>query len=327
MPTALEFRANDVGDAMAATHSREVMNDPYLHRMQRRHFLLFDVLPFVGAILALTLLFVRPIGTAEILAFLIMWLITGLGVSAGYHRLFAHRSYRASRAVRILIAICGSMAGQGGVISWVAMHRRHHQCSDVEGDMHSPNLHGSGLAAKIRGFLHAHFTWMMAHPYPNVGHYAPDLLRDRDMVFVTRHYYGWVVLGFLLPALACAAAERSWAGFVTGFLWGGMLRMFVLEHGIWSLNSFCHLAGRRCFATRDESRNIGWLAPFIFGESWHHNHHAFPGSASFGLAWYRVDPGFWFIKLLAVLGLAHDIRVPSRAQITDRLATRATPAE
>nr|WKF59110.1 hypothetical protein HUO10_003619 [Paraburkholderia busanensis] len=189
--------------------------------------------------------------------------------------------------------------------------------------MHSPNLHGNGVRNKLRGFVHAHFTWMIAHPYPNVLHYAPDLLRERHLVWVGRRYHLWVALGFVLPALACALLERSWSALVGGFLWGGMVRMFILAQGIWSLNSFCHLIGRRCFVTRDQSRNIGWLAPLIFGESWHHNHHAFPGSASFGLAWYRIDPGYWFIRSLGALGLARRIKVPSREQIGARVVTHA----
>jgi stearoyl-CoA desaturase (Delta-9 desaturase) len=293
---------------------RRVIDDPYIHRLQRRHFVLFGLLPFLGTLGA----FVRPLGWPQAVAFVTMWVITGLGISAGYHRLFAHRSYTVTRGTRVALAIAGSMAGQGGLISWVAMHRRHHECGDRAGDMHSPNLHGPGWRGQLRGFLHAHLTWMVAHDYPNVVHYAPDLVRDADMSYVSRHYYRWAALGMVLPAVFCALVGRSWWGLLDGLLWGGFVRMFVLEHGIWSLNSLCHLFGKRLFATRDNSRNIAWLAPFIFGESWHHNHHAFPGSASFGLRWYRIDPGYWFIRTLAVLGLAKDVKVASRSQIEAR---------
>lgn len=321
MSSVLTGQAPQAASAPPPRSSARVIDDPRLHRLQRRHFILFDVLPCLGTAAALGLLYLQPIGTAELVACALMWLVTGLGMSAGYHRLFAHRTYHAGHGTRAMLAIWGSMAGQGGVVSWVAMHRRHHERSDLDGDMHSPNLHGPGLRGKLRGFLHAHLTWMIAHPYPNVVHYAPDLLGDKYITFVARHYYRWVALGLVLPALACALATGSWYGLVTGFLWGGMVRMFVLEHTIWSLNSFCHLVGRRQFATRDDSRNIAWFAPFVFGESWHHNHHAFPASASFGLAWYRADPGYWFIRLLALLGLASDIKVPGREQISARLAS------
>lgn len=295
--------------------TKRIIDDPYLHRFQRRHFLLFDVGPAVGTAAAIALLPFHPIGWTEITLFFVMWMLSGFGVSVGYHRLLAHKSFRTRPWVRAALAVCGSMAGQGGVLSWVAIHRRHHERGDAEGDMHSPNLHGPGVKGKIKGFIHAHFTWMMAHPYPNVSHYAPDLLSDPRLVFVSRHYYHWVLLGLVAPAVICALVTGTWMGLLTGFLWGGAVRMFVLEHGIWSLNSFCHLVGKRAFPTRDRSRNIGWLAPFIFGESWHHNHHAFPGSASFGLAWYRVDPGFWLIRLLELCGLATDVKVPPPEQV------------
>jgi stearoyl-CoA desaturase (delta-9 desaturase) len=294
---------------------RKVIDDPYLHRLQRKHFILFDVLPLFGTALALALLPFHRIGWAEIGVLLVMWTWSGLGISVGFHRLLAHRSFKSANPLTAFLAIGGSMAGQGGVLSWVAMHRRHHEFADKEGDMHSPNLSGEGFRGKLRGFIHSHFIWMAAHPYPNVVHYVPDLLRDKTLVSISRHYYRWIALGFILPAVACALLTHSWIGLLTGFLWGGVVRMFVLEQGIWSLNSICHLMGTRSFKTRDLSRNNGWLAPFIFGEAWHHNHHAFPSSASFGLRWYRIDPGFWFIRLAAALGLATEVRVPSREQM------------
>ncbi|MBT2323909.1 fatty acid desaturase [Variovorax paradoxus] len=302
---------------------RKAIDSPYLHRRQRRHFLLFDVAPFFGTLTAFASIPVIGFGWAEAGVLLVMWLITGFGISVGYHRLLAHRSFKTSEAVKAAFAVAGSMAGQGGVISWVAMHRRHHECADKEGDVHSPQLHGAGFAGRFRGFVHAHFTWMAAHAYPNVAHYAPDVLQSKRLVWISRNYYPIAFAGFIVPAMACAAITQSLTGLLTGVLWGGMVRMFVLEQGIWSLNSFCHLWGRRDFSTRDHSRNIGWLAPFIFGESWHHNHHAFPGSAFFALRWYRIDPGYWLIVLMKLAGLARDVKVPRRDQIDIRM-TRTT---
>jgi stearoyl-CoA desaturase (Delta-9 desaturase) len=306
-------------DEAAGSTTRKVIDSPYLHRIQRTHFLLFDVLPIVGTVTALGLLFVRPIGAVDVALFLSMWILTGFGISVGYHRLFTHRSFTAVAPVRAVLAALGSMAGQGGIISWCAMHRRHHECGDREGDFHSPHLSGPGWKGKLKGFVHAHFTWMMAHPYPNVGHYVPDLVRDPVIRWISRHYYDWILLGFLIPTVLGGLLTWSWMGCLTGFLWGGMVRMFVLEQSLWSLNSFCHMFGSRPFKTRDESRNIGLFAPLMFGESWHHNHHAFPNSAHFGLAWYRLDPGYWLIRVLQWLGLASDVRVPSQEQIAVRL--------
>ncbi|WDD92371.1 fatty acid desaturase [Burkholderia sp. FERM BP-3421] len=315
-----EFQSIHTRETPGKANARLTINDPFLHRKQRRHFILHDVLPALFTVVALLLIPVLRPGLPELAAFLVMWTVTGLGVSTGYHRLFAHKSWVAARPLRNALAITGAMAGQGSVLSWVAMHRRHHERSDADGDMHSPNLHGDDWRGRLRGFLHAHLTWMMAHPYPSVVHYAPDLMRDRTIAWIHKHYQRWVILGLVLPALFCALVERSWSGLLMGFLWGGMVRMFVLEHGIWSLNSLCHMMGTRRWATRDKSRNIGLIAPFIFGESWHHNHHAFPGSAWFGLRWWRVDPGYWFIWLMGVLGLARDIKVPERAQLEMRRA-------
>jgi stearoyl-CoA desaturase (Delta-9 desaturase) len=314
-----EFQNIYTGDDPDGTKRAKVIDSPYLHKLQRFHFILFDVIPILGTAIAIALSFFIPITIVDISLFFFMWAVTGFGISAGYHRLFAHRSFKTTPAIRVLLGIAGSMAGQGGIISWVAMHRRHHEYGDKEGDMHSPNLSGPGWKGKLRGFIHSHFVWMIAHPYPNVVHYAPDLLRDPPIVAVSRRYYFWAGMGFLIPAVLGGLLSLSWMGIVTGFLWGGMVRMFALEQGIWSLNSFCHLFGSRLFATRDESRNIGLLSPFIFGESWHHNHHAFPNSAWFGLKWYRVDPGFWFIKALGMLGLASDIKVPSERQLELRM--------
>jgi stearoyl-CoA desaturase (delta-9 desaturase) len=220
--------------------------------------------------------------------------------------------------VKLLLAIAGSTAAQGGVISWVAMHRRHHERADQEGDFHSPHLHGDDFVGRLKGFFHSHLMWMAAHPYPNVAHYASDILQSSELVWVSRRYYPIVLSGLAVPTVACALITQSWWGLLTGFLWGGLVRMFVLEQGIWSLNSLCHLWGKRRFRTKDESRNIGWMAPFIFGESWHHNHHAFPGSASFALKWYRIDPGYWLIALMKFAGVAHDVKVPRSEQIASR---------
>lgn len=301
--------------------TRRVIDEPYLRRLQRRHFLLFCVLPFLGTATAVATHEYLAVGLPELVVFVLMWLVTGLGISVGFHRLLTHRSFTAHHSMVVTLAILGSMCGQGSVVSWVAMHRRHHELSDREGDMHSPNLHGFSLVGRLRGFLHAHVTWMAGHPYPNVVQYAPDLLRDKALVWVGRRYYTWVALGLLVPSLLCALLRQQWIGLLTGLLWGGVVRMFVLEHFIWALNSLCHMVGTRKYRTRDRSRNIGVLAPLIFGESWHHNHHAFPASAWFGLAWFRPDPGYWFIRGLAFLGLARDVNVPTQDQLRAHSAT------
>jgi stearoyl-CoA desaturase (delta-9 desaturase) len=306
-----------------------VVRSRHFHKVQRRHFIVFDILPFLGTLAAFAVLFYRPIGAVEISLFFGMWLVTGLGLTVGYHRLFTHRAFSTGTVMSCIFIIMGSMAGRGPMLSWVAMHRRHHELSDLEGDLHSPNLHGTTLHGRIRGFLHAHLTWMVEHDYPNIAHYVPDLMAERTMVAVNRHYYAWVLLGLALPAVIGGLATSSLMGALTGFLWGGVVRMFVVEQSMSAINSVMHTFGSRRFTTRgDESRNLAVMAVLAWGEGWHNNHHAFPYSAAFGLRWFEFDPGFLLIRLLEVLGLAWNVKVPSEEKIVRRLAgneTRAVP--
>ncbi len=310
-------------------HSRKLaVSNPYLHRLQRRHFLLFDVMPIIGTAAAIAFLWVHPLGITELSMLFVMWLSTGLGVTVGYHRLFTHRTFKATRSVEVALTILGSMAGQGGVVSWVAIHRRHHECSDKAGDPHSPNLSGGGFRGKMRGLAHSHFLWMRRHEYPNIVHYAPDLLKNRLLVRVAKLYYYWFSLGILIPGIVCGLAYMSWQGFVSGVLWGGLVRVFVLEHIVWAINSFLHMFGTRPYESRENSRNGGIFALVSLGESWHNNHHAFPDSPSFGLDWYRLDPGYWLIRLLTIFGLAWDVNIPStQRKSTKRVAKKVSPTD
>ena len=310
-------------EGQGVDHRKKTISNAYLHRLQRRHFLLFDILPIIGTAGAFAFLVVRPFGLLEFALLLSLWLLTGLGVTAGYHRLFTHRTFKAAPSVVIALAILGSMAGQGGVVSWVALHRRHHECSDREGDPHSPNLSGGGLAGKVRGLVHSHFLWMRRHDYPNIVHYAPDLLKDKAIVRISRAYYWVVVSGLLIPALIGGLVTQSWEGAVSGLLWGGFVRMFLLEHIVWAINSFLHMYGTRPYDSREQSRNGPIFALVTLGEAWHNNHHAFPDSASFGLDWYRADPGYWLISVLGACGLVSDIGRPTQER---RAAKRTTQA-
>jgi stearoyl-CoA desaturase (delta-9 desaturase) len=274
--------------------------------LQLRHFIVFDVLPFFGTLVAFALLFYRPIDAVDISLFFGMWLVTGLGLTVGYHRLFTHRAFSTGAAMSSIFIVMGSMAGRGPMLSWVAMHRRHHELSDQEGDLHSPNLHGATIYQRLLGFLHAHLTWMIEHDYPNVAHYVPDLMAERTLVTINRYYYAWVLLGLV---------------------WGGVVRMFVVEQSMSAINSVMHTFGSRRFTTRDDnSRNLGAMALLAWAEGWHNNHHAFPYSAAFGLRWFEFDPGFILIRLLETLGLVWDVKVPSQENIVRRLVQQETHA-
>ncbi|OCW85221.1 fatty acid desaturase [Nocardia farcinica] len=304
---------------------KKTISNPYIHRLQRRHFLLFDILPIIGTAVAVGLLWVFPVGAAAWVMFAVMWFVTGIGVTVGYHRLFTHRTFKASPRVVTVLAVLGSMAGQGPVLSWVALHRRHHECSDREGDPHSPNLSGGGIGGRFRGLVHSHFLWMRRHEYPNIVHYAPDLLKNRALVRVAGHYHLWVVLGLVVPAVVVGLVEMSFVGALMGFLWGGLVRMFVLEHIVWAINSFLHMYGTRPYESRENSRNGGIFALVTLGEAWHNNHHAFPESASFGIDWYRLDPGYWVIRMLAACGLVWDVGRPTPQRLAARRITPRTP--
>ena len=245
----------------------------------------------------------------DVLVFGLMYFATGLGVTVGFHRLFTHRSFATSRPVRAVLGVLGSAAIEGPVISWVADHRKHHAFADKEGDPHSPHVdHGGGWGGAVKGLLHAHVGWLFIHTHRGAKQrYAPDLMKDPVMRFIDRTFILWALGGLGLAfCLGFAIGGTVEAG-LAGLLWGGGVRMLVVHHVTYSINSLCHFFGRRDFATPDQSRNLLWLAPFTFGESWHNNHHAFPTSAAHGLRKYQIDFSAMVIGALEKVGLAWDV--------------------
>ncbi len=265
------------------------------------------------------------LGWNDIFVFLVMYALTGIGVTVGFHRLFTHRAFRTTPAVRGLLAILGSAAIEGPVISWVADHRKHHAFSDQEGDPHSPHVgHGSGWGGAVRGLLHAHVGWLFLHTHRGRRtRYTPDLLKDPVVSWVDRTFLLWAIGGLAMAfGLGVLFGGRLRDG-VTGLLWGGAVRMLILHHVTYSINSLCHFFGRRRFATSDESRNLAWLAPLSLGEAWHNNHHAFPTAAGHGMERWQVDPSALVIRGLERLGLAWDVVWTSPEQRATKLASPA----
>jgi stearoyl-CoA desaturase (Delta-9 desaturase) len=246
---------------------------------------------------------------SDLVVFLIVYVVTGLGVTVGFHRLLTHRSFKAGPVVRGILAALGSAAIEGPVISWVADHRKHHAFSDRPGDPHSPHVdHGVGWAGALRGLLHAHMGWLFRHEQRGARtRYAPDLLADPAIRFVDRTFPLWALGGLAAAFGLGVAIGGSLAAGLTALLWGGAVRLFVLHHVTYSINSICHVFGRRRFRTRDESRNVFWLALPSLGESWHNNHHAFPTSAAHGLGRWQLDPSALVIRGLEACGLAWDV--------------------
>jgi stearoyl-CoA desaturase (Delta-9 desaturase) len=256
----------------------------------------------------------------DLVSFGVVYVLTGLGVTVGFHRHLTHRSFKTNRPIHFLLAALGSAAIEGPVISWVADHRKHHAFSDEEGDPHSPHVgHGGGIRGTLRGLLHAHVGWLFIHTHRGSRHrYAPDLLKDPVIRFVDRTFPLWAIAGLALPFGLGYAIGGGLVGGLTSLLWGGAVRVFVVHHLTYSINSLCHVFGRRPFDTDDESRNLAWLALPTFGEAWHNNHHAFPTSAVHGLRRLMLDPSALVILGLERLGLAWDVvRVsPERMRAT-----------
>jgi stearoyl-CoA desaturase (delta-9 desaturase) len=276
-------------------------------------------LPLAGFVVALVLLWHRYVRPHDLALLTMMYVTTGLGVTVGFHRLLTHRSFSTFCWVRALFAVLGSMSVQGPVIHWVADHRKHHAFTEEDGDPHSPHLTGG-----LRGLWHAHVGWLFslagrAEPQ----RYARDLVADPLMRAISRLFPGWVALGLAIPFGLGYAVTGTLRGALTGLLWGGLVRIALLHHVTFAINSVCHFFGRRRFVTADESRNVFWLALPSFGEAWHHNHHAFPTSAFHGLRRWEVDIGGWVVRLLERLGLAWDVVRPSPERQAEKSLTPA----
>jgi stearoyl-CoA desaturase (delta-9 desaturase) len=283
-------------------------------RLERRITLATVLLPYAGLAGGIFLFWNRGVNWLDLAVFGVMYCVTVLGIGMGFHRLIAHRAYRATTFLSTALVIAGSMAAQGPVIFWTAVHRRHHSYSDREGDPHSPHLHGEGTIEILKGLWHSHMGWLFNHELTDWGTYVRDLLHDRLIFKLNRMYFVWIALGLFLPAIAEGLITMSWSGFAHGFLWGGLIRVLVVHHTTWSINSVCHVFGSRPYQVKDYSTNNVVLAIPTFGESWHNNHHAFPSSAVHGLEWWQVDITGSMIKLCAALGLASAVKIAKKKQ-------------
>jgi stearoyl-CoA desaturase (Delta-9 desaturase) len=297
--------------------------------------LLAVVLPPILISVCIVLFWDEVVGISDLAVLFAMYLVTGYGVTVGFHRMLTHRSFRTSKPVEYLFAAAGSMAVQGPVINWVADHRKHHAHTDEEGDPHSPHVgRGAGLGGALRGLLHAHVGWLVSdHGKAERQRYARDLVEDPGMRLINRWFLGLVGLGLALPFAAGYLITGRLSGALTALLWGGLVRIFLLHHVTWSINSICHFFGRRRFAVEDHSTNVWWLALPSFGEAWHHNHHTFPRSARHGLSRLEsaLDPSAWLIGGMERLGLVWDVvRIAperQRQKLTDALGAPEPAAE
>jgi len=289
-------------------------------RIEQVLLAVFVFVPFAALVAAVPVAWGWGLGWHDIVIASVFYVVTGLGITAGFHRYFTHGSYKAKRGLRIALAIAGTLAIQGPVIRWVADHRRHHAFSDAEGDPHSPWRFGNNTAALARGLLHAHLMWMFDIEQTNQERFTPDLLADDDIVAIDRAFPWIVAASLLLPALIGFLWGFSWQGALTAFFWASLVRVSLLHHVTWSINSICHTFGEHPFRSRDKAGNVWWLAVMSFGESWHNLHHADPTAARHGVLPGQLDSTARLIWIFEKLHWASDVRWPTPERLQAKLA-------
>jgi stearoyl-CoA desaturase (delta-9 desaturase) len=289
--------------------------------------------PLLGFGLAVWSLWGWGVGWSDVVAFVVMYTVSILGVTVGFHRMLTHAGFDAPAWVRYSWASLGSLAVEGDPITWVADHRRHHAHSDQEGDPHSPHLEADTFWGTVKGLWHAHIGWMLNRTEKSdPTRWAPDLLKQPGIVRISRWFPWFIVLSLAIPALIGFVLTGTLIGAITGFLWGGPVRILVAHHITWSTNSICHYFGTRPFDSGDHSTNNWVLSIVSFGESWHNNHHAFPSSAVHGLRWWQVDITAMVIRTMQALRLVRNVRTPSKGALerkrteSRRAARRASAA-
>jgi len=282
----------------------------------------FVLVPTLALIAAVPLAWGWGLSWLDVGLAVAFYLTSGFGVTVGFHRYFTHRAFKARRPLRNGLAIAGSLAMQGDVVTWVADHRRHHAFTDKEGDPHSPWLFGHTPLALARGFFHAHLGWMFNRDVTNAARFAPDLQADRDIVRIGKLFPLWTLVTFLAPASIGGLVTMSWWGALTALFWAGFVRVAVLHHVTWSINSICHMVGDRPWAAQGRATNVWPLAILSMGESWHNLHHADPTCARHGIGRGQIDMSARVIWVLEKLGWAHSVRWPTTARRA-RLVARA----
>lgn len=270
------------------------------------------IVPFLGVIAAPFFVWGWGFHWADLGLLLAMYVLTAMGITVGFHRLFAHHSFETNIVVKFVLAVLGSMAVQGSLFNWVAHHRRHHQHSDTPDDPHSPNNYRAGLLGMMHGFWHAHVGWFFEADPPDLRRYVRDLSQSRTLRMASSLFPAWVALGLAIPAILGGLLTASWAGVLTGLIWGGLVRLFLVHHVTWSVNSACHLWGLQTYRSNDNSRDNFVFGVLALGEGWHNTHHAFPSSARHGLRWWQIDVSYWVIRMLALLGLTWNLKLPSK---------------
>ncbi|MEE2908208.1 MAG: fatty acid desaturase [Planctomycetota bacterium] len=294
--------------------SSAIPTQPTLQAQRGARFIVLVsvILPPLALITVMWLAWGSGFGVVDLVLFAGMYLICGLGITIGFHRYFTHKSFDCPRWVKIMLGVTGSMACQGDLFWWCAVHRQHHHHSDELEDPHSPHV-GSGN--RFQRFLYSHFGWLFRIEQPDQQRYVPDLRADPDLQMINRLFLLWVFISLALPAILGGILTGTWFGAFTGLLWGGLVRIFFEHHVTWSVNSVCHIWGTQPYNSHDHSRNNVLVGVLALGEGWHNNHHAFPTSARHGLAWWQFDSSWIVIKMMSWVGMARALKTPSKDRI------------
>ncbi|HEY7489025.1 MAG TPA: acyl-CoA desaturase [Streptosporangiaceae bacterium] len=287
-------------------------------RVEQVLLALFVGVPFAALVVAVPVAWGWALGWHDVVIALAAYMISGLGVTVGFHRYFTHGAFKAVRPLRIALAVAGSLSIEGPIIQWVADHRRHHKYADKDGDPHSPWRFGTDWRALTKGLIYAHVGWMFAGERTSPHRFAPDLIADHDIARISRAFPWLVAISLLTPPVAGGLWTLSWQGALTAFFWGSLVRVALLHHVTWSINSICHTFGKEPFEARDKSRNVAWLAILSFGESWHNLHHADPTCARHGVLRGQIDPSARVIWMLERARWAYDVRWPNEQRLAAR---------
>jgi stearoyl-CoA desaturase (Delta-9 desaturase) len=279
---------------------------------------IFVAVPLLALLAAIPLAWGWGLNWQVVVLAIAFYEISGLGIAMGFHRYFTHGSFKAKTGLRVALAIAGSLAIEGPVLSWVADHRRHHKYSDREGDPHSPWRFGDDWRALAKGLVWAHTGWLFDGNHTSQQKFCPDLLADPKMRRISRLFPVLVATSLLLPALIGWAWLGTWQGALEAFFWASLVRVAFLHHVTWSINSICHTFGKEEFEVRDKSRNVNWLAILSFGESWHNLHHADPTCARHGVLRGQIDIAARVIWVCEKFGWVYDVRWPEESRLSDK---------
>ena len=295
------------------------VDEDYTSTTMRVLLALFIIVPLLAVIVAIPIAWGGFVGWSDLFLIAFFWALTAGGITVGFHRYFTHGSFKTNRFMKYALGIAGSLAVQGSLSQWVADHRKHHQFSDDEGDPHSPWRFGTSKRAVAKGLYWAHIGWLFNEGQTSPEKYAPDIANDPDVQRISRLFPLMVLTTLLAPAVLGGLLTWSWMGVLTGFFWGSLIRIALVHHVTWSINSICHVFGTRPFKSRDLSSNVWWLALPSMGESWHSLHHAEPTAARHGVFKGQIDMSATFIRLLEKTGVATDVRWPKHDRLVRKL--------